>query len=116
MPAHADFPEKISFAPNAVVDPLQPYVPSADKPWNARRVAHVYRRLGFGASLAQIQQGLQMSPSDLIDQLFDTAIDLGTPDPPFWAGYTSADYDADPQADLTITVIGQRPLLSDILD
>ncbi|HNL38416.1 MAG TPA: hypothetical protein PKH43_04770, partial [Saprospiraceae bacterium] len=72
MPAHADFPEKISFAPNAVVDPLQPYVPSADKPWNARRVAHVYRRLGFGASLAQIQQGLQMSPSDLIDQLFDT--------------------------------------------
>ena len=79
MPAHADFPEKISFAPNAVVDPLQPYVPSADKPWNARRVAHVYRRLGFGASLAQIQQGLQMSPSDLIDQLFDTAIDLGTP-------------------------------------
>ncbi|HNM25065.1 MAG TPA: DUF1800 family protein, partial [Saprospiraceae bacterium] len=116
MPAHADFPEKISFAPNAVVDPLQPYVPSADKPWNARRVAHVYRRLGFGASLAQIQQGLQMSPSDLIDQLFDTAIDLGTPDPPFWAGYTSADYDADPDSLYTHRTEMRQRWMTEMLD
>ncbi|MEY4204663.1 MAG: hypothetical protein RL013_2367, partial [Bacteroidota bacterium] len=39
-------------------DPLAPYVPSASKPWDARRVAHLYRRLGFGASLEQIEAGL----------------------------------------------------------
>ncbi len=116
MPAHADFPEKISFAPSAVVDPLQPYVPSAEKPWNARRVAHVYRRLGFGASLAQIQQGLQMSPSELIDQLFDTAIDLGTPDPPFWGGYTSADYDADPDSLYTHRAEMRKRWMTEMLD
>lgn len=80
---------------------LDPYIPSASKPWNARRVAHVYRRLGFGASLEQIEQGLQMTPSELIDSLLDTAADLGAPDPPFWAGYTSADYNADPNSVFT---------------
>ncbi len=81
-------------------DPLSPYQPRPDKPWDARRVAHLYRRLGFGATLAQIQQGLQMDPSALVDSLLDTAADLAIPDPPYWAGYTTADYDADPDTEL----------------
>jgi len=81
-------------------DPLAPYVPSAAKPWNARRVAHLYRRLGFGASLQQIEAGLQMSPSDLIDQLLDTAADLGIPDPPYWGGWTQNEYDTNLDPDL----------------
>lgn len=109
MPIHADKAEKNAGAGLAgagicpVFAPLDPYVPSPDKPWDARRVAHVYRRLGFGATLEQIQQGLQMSPSELIDQLLDTAADLGIPDPPYWAGYTQADYDANPDPDLLYT-------------
>ncbi|MFN4255978.1 MAG: DUF1800 family protein [Saprospiraceae bacterium] len=83
----------LSPAPPPVLDPLSPYVPSADKPWDARRVAHLYRRLGFGATLAQIQQGLQMSPSDLVDSLLDTAADLPIPDPPYWANFTMQDYE-----------------------
>lgn len=75
-----------------VQDPLMPYVPSAAKPWNARRVAHLYRRLGFGASHAQIQAGLQRSPGELIDQILDTAADRGSPDPPFWGAWTMDDY------------------------
>jgi len=100
MPAHADFKEKdpLSTAVAAAPpppggDPLAPYVPSAAKPWNARRVAHVYRRLGFGATLEQIQQGLLLSPSALVDQLLDTAYDLEIPPPPYWSGYTYEDYD-----------------------
>lgn len=84
-------------------DPLAPYVPSPAKPWNARRVAHLYRRLGFGASLQQIQDGLQMSPSDLIDQLLDTAADLGVPDPPYWGGWTSNEYQNNPDPNLVFT-------------
>lgn len=93
--------QKTAFsAPSPVEDPLAPYTPSQVKPWNARRVAHLYRRLGFGASLAQIQQGLQMSPGDLIDQLLDTAADLGPPDPPYWAGWTMDEYANNPDPNL----------------
>ncbi|MBL7805855.1 MAG: DUF1800 domain-containing protein [Saprospiraceae bacterium] len=116
MPTHADFPEKITHNQVAVEDPLQPYVPSAEKPWTARRVAHLYRRLGFGASLAQIQQGLQMSPSELVDQLLDNVADLGTPDPPYWAGYTSDDYDADPDSVFTHRREMRNRWLSEMLE
>ncbi|TNE60037.1 MAG: DUF1800 domain-containing protein [Bacteroidetes bacterium] len=75
-----------------VNDSLDPYVPIPTKPWNARRVAHLYRRLGFGASIDQIEQGLQMDPSDLVDQLLDAAASLPPPTPPSWADWTSDDY------------------------
>lgn len=96
MPAHTDLPVisprvKTTASP-PVNDPLQPYVPTTDKPWNARRVVHLYRRLGFDASLAQIQQALQMTPVALVDQLLDTAAGLGPPDPTPWANWSAADY------------------------
>jgi hypothetical protein len=83
--------------PDALVNgnPLDPYIPSTAKPWNAQRVAHLFRRMGFAATNEQIQQGLLMTPSDLIDQLLDAAYDLGSPDPPIWGSYTSADYNGD---------------------
>ncbi|MCB0530693.1 MAG: DUF1800 domain-containing protein [Lewinellaceae bacterium] len=74
---------------------LDPYVPSPDKPWNARRVAHLYRRLGFSATIEQIQQGLQMTPSALVDQLLNTAAALPAPTPPVWANWVSSDYNGD---------------------
>ncbi|MCY7331014.1 MAG: DUF1800 domain-containing protein [Saprospiraceae bacterium] len=80
--------------------PLDPYVPSAAKPWNARRVALLYLRLGFGATLDLIQQGLQMSPADLVDQLLDGAANLDLPAPFYWSGWTAAQYEADPDPDI----------------
>ena len=76
-------------------DPLAPYVPTADKPWNARRVAHLYRRLGFGATYAQIQQGLQMTPSALVDQLLNNAANAAQPATPSWGNWTAAQYGGD---------------------
>lgn len=87
-------------APSFLQDPLLPYQPSASKPWNARRVAHLYRRMGYGASLAQIQQGLQMTPGELIDQLLENAADLGPPDPPYWGGWTMDEYANNPDPNL----------------
>lgn len=97
MPIHSN--HLVGEAP-PLQDPLMPYVPSAAKPWNARRVAHVYRRLGFGASITQIQQGLQMTPDALIDQLLDAAADLGPPDPPYWGGWTMDEYANNPDPNL----------------
>ena len=89
MPAHTDLiteqPRPGATVVSPPVGPLDPYVPSVAKPWNARRVAHLYRRLGFGATLDQIQQGLLMSPSDLVDQLLDNAANLTQPPAPAWA-------------------------------
>jgi uncharacterized protein (DUF1800 family) len=113
MPAHAISERN---ATTALVAPLDVYIPSAAKPWNARRVAHLYRRLGFGASLAQIQQGLQMNPADLVDQLLDAAADLGAPDPPFWGGWTMDEYAADPDAVFTHRDDLRRRWLGEMLD
>jgi len=74
-------------------DSLATYVPNADKPWNARRVAHLYRRLGYGATLAQIQQGLQTTPAALVDLLLDTAAALPPPAPPHWADWDTSVYE-----------------------
>lgn len=75
---------------------LLPYVPTAAKPWNLERVLHLYRRLGFGCTLEQAQDALLKSPSDLIDELLDAASDLGAPTPPYWSGFTTQDYENDP--------------------
>ncbi len=89
VPEQRSFDESLS---PLVSNTLDPYVPSAAKPWNARRVAHLYRRLGYGATYAQIQQGLQMTPSGLVDHLLDTAAALPAPTPPYWAEWDSTDY------------------------
>lgn len=100
MPAHADRTDKeatshylFAPAPPPNGDPLAPYVPSAAKPWNARRVSHLYRRIGFGANLDNVQEGLALGPSALVDKLLDNAASLDIPAPPYWSGYTYADYD-----------------------
>ncbi len=71
---------------------LAPYIPVPTKPWNARRVAHLYRRLGFGATVDQIQQGLALTPSELVDQLLDAAAALPPQAPPAWSAWTTAEY------------------------
>src|SRR6185312_11105024 len=39
-------------------NPLQPYKPTPSNPWDARKVGHLYRRAGFGATHAEIDAGL----------------------------------------------------------
>lgn len=99
-----------------VADSLDPYLPSVSKPWNAQRVAHLYRRLGYGASLDQIQQGLQMTPSELVDQLLNAAAGLPVPTAPPWSNWTSVEYDGN----AVITEAHRREMrhrwYSDLLD
>src|SRR5262245_22999535 len=55
-----------------MIDPelaWQPYTPTADNPWDLRKVGHVYRRSAFGASWAELQDGLKAGPQALIDHL-----------------------------------------------
>jgi uncharacterized protein (DUF1800 family) len=55
-----------------MIDPefaWQPYTPTADNPWDLRKVGHVYRRAAFGASWNDLESGLKAGPQPLIDQL-----------------------------------------------
>ncbi|MDA0834086.1 MAG: DUF1800 domain-containing protein [Planctomycetota bacterium] len=51
----------------------QPYVPNASDPWDAVKVAHLYRRTSFGASYAEIQAGLKTDPESLVRQILNTS-------------------------------------------
>jgi hypothetical protein len=76
-----------------MVNTLEPYVPSADKPWNLRRAQHLYQRLGYGTHFDNIS--LDISPTDLVDQLIDSILQLPDPEVPFWAEWTQEDYPDD---------------------
>jgi uncharacterized protein (DUF1800 family) len=67
---------------------IAPYLPSTNVPWNRMRVAHLYRRMGFSATNAQIINGLTLSPNDLIDQLVAEAVALPLSTPPTWYDWT----------------------------
>lgn len=71
---------------------LAAFVPGSGKPWNALRVAHLYKRLGFGASYNEIQAGLQSTPSQLVDALITAAKNAPLPAPPSWYNWDSTHY------------------------
>ncbi|WP_299120871.1 DUF1800 domain-containing protein [uncultured Winogradskyella sp.] len=95
---------------SCITTSLQPYVPSTQNPWNELRVRHAYRRLGYDANKATINNGLALSPNDLIDQLIDESLNAPNWPEPVWANYTSDDYanlglDFDEQTQLNHTEV-----------
>ncbi|MCG8332645.1 MAG: DUF1800 domain-containing protein [Chitinophagales bacterium] len=77
---------------NCATGTLAPYVPSGDAPWNKQRVIHLFRRMGFSASLAEIEAALSQNPSTLIDNIIDNAISLPPSPAPEWADWSISDY------------------------
>src|SRR5215475_380771 len=47
----------------------RPYEPSADAPWNLRRVVHLHRRAGFAATWGELQRDLKDGPARSIERL-----------------------------------------------
>ncbi|HEX5268948.1 MAG TPA: DUF1800 domain-containing protein, partial [Gemmataceae bacterium] len=46
-----------------------PYKPSAADPWDIKKVGHLYRRAGFGATWAELEAGVKDGPDKTIDRL-----------------------------------------------
>ena len=56
----------------AEIDPRwawEPYKPSNQSPWDFRKVGHLYRRVGFGATWEELEAGLKAGPDQAIDLL-----------------------------------------------
>lgn len=72
---------------------IAPFVPDADRPWDTRRIQHLYRRMGFGATLEQIELARLLSPQELVDQLIDQALAEALGEDPEWADWAYSDFD-----------------------
>jgi uncharacterized protein (DUF1800 family) len=77
---------------------LAPYVPNAAAPWNKRRAQHLYRRLGFGASPAELAAALTQTPAQLVDSILNQATVLPLPPEPEWAYWDITRYQNQQQA------------------
>jgi uncharacterized protein (DUF1800 family) len=63
----------------ATADPWAPYHPSAEAPWNVRRVAHLHHRAGFAPLPEEMQRDLADGPQASIDRLLAGKSRLGVP-------------------------------------
>lgn len=73
---------------------LAPYATPLDR----SRVEHLYRRLGFSASVNTIDQAVGQSANALVDSLVDEALNMPTLPAPIWAAWTRANYPEDNDA------------------
>ncbi len=80
---------------NCATGTLAPYVPSSERPWDRRRAAHIYKRLGFGANAATIDAALQQDPTTLVESIITNAIAKPLPNAPVWANWAIGDYNQD---------------------
>jgi uncharacterized protein (DUF1800 family) len=51
--------------------PWSPYEPTADNPWDLRKVAHLHRRTGFGATWMELQRDQKAGPAQSVDRLLN---------------------------------------------
>src|SRR3954452_21253824 len=59
-------PQSDSTSANEIGPFWEPYRPTAEMPWNFRRVAHLHRRAGFGATFQEIERDLRDGPDAAI--------------------------------------------------
>jgi uncharacterized protein (DUF1800 family) len=53
--------------------PWARYEPAADDPWDLRKVAHLHRRAGFGATRGELVRDVAAGPEASVDRLFHPA-------------------------------------------
>jgi uncharacterized protein (DUF1800 family) len=53
------------------VEAWAPFEPSADDPWDLRKVARLHAAAGFGATLAELRRDLAAGPAESIGRFFD---------------------------------------------
>ncbi|MDX1531601.1 MAG: hypothetical protein R3362_08750, partial [Rhodothermales bacterium] len=75
---------------------LEPYVPSADAPWDRRRALHLLRRIGFGATPQAVEAVLAEAPGAAVDAIVDAALAAPMPAVPAWADESPPPEDAPP--------------------
>src|SRR5271157_990076 len=55
---------------STTASPWARYEPTADDPWDLRKVAHLHRRAGFGATWAELVRDLEAGPDASVERFF----------------------------------------------
>ncbi|MCE2613878.1 DUF1800 domain-containing protein [Flavobacteriaceae bacterium D16] len=84
----------MEFFVNCNTSTLAPYTTPLDK----LRAAHLYRRLGFSASVQTIDQAVGQNAGPLVDALVNEAVNMPPSAPPIWADWNNSNYPADDDA------------------
>ena len=84
----------MEFFVNCNTSTLAPYT----QPLDAYRAAHLYRRLGFSASVTTINQAVGQTAGMLVDTLINQAINEPPSAAPTWADWNNSNYPADDDA------------------
>ena len=84
----------MEFFVNCNTSTLAPYTTPLDKV----RAAHLYRRLGFSASVQTIDQAVGQNAGTLVDALINEAVNMAPLAPPVWADWNNSNYPADEDA------------------
>ena len=79
---------------NCNTSTLAPYTTPLDKV----RAAHLYRRLGFSASVQTIDQAVGQNAGALVDTLINEAVNMAPTAAPTWADWNNNNYPADDDA------------------
>jgi len=73
---------------------LNSYIPNQNNPWSISKILFLFRRIGFSIKFSEIESHLNTNPVDLIDQIFDEAINIPITPDPGWANFNNADFTA----------------------
>lgn len=76
---------------NCNTSPLAVYTGLMDQ----QKAAHLYRRLGFSASVDTINTAVGQTASALVDSLVDQALSIADTTAPIWADWNNSNYPAD---------------------
>ncbi len=79
---------------NCNTSTLAPYTTPLDR----TRAAHLYRRLGFSASVETINLAVGQTAGALVDNLVNQAINMAPTPAPTWADWNNSNYPADDDA------------------
>ena len=71
---------------------LSAYTPTTANLWDKKKIQHFYSRLGFGATNEFITEALNQNPATFIENTINSAIALGSLDPPAWENMVYIDY------------------------
>ena len=95
---------------------LTPYSPSKNKPWTAKQINLVVRRLGFGCSLSDIDLHLNSTPESLIDDIVDVASNMEVTTAPEWSQWDNKQFNKSVNNKNYYHTIWQRQAFKDIIN
>ena len=95
---------------------LTPYSPSKNKPWTAKQINLVVRRLGFGCSLSDIDLHLNSTPESLIDDIVDGASNMEVTTAPEWSQWDNKQFNKSVNNKNYYHTIWQRQAFTDIIN